>query len=271
MEREHGSLIRGARALRRSRPSRSGAEPSPFQSLRRGMSSLVDALVERLHGAWLLRGASVTHLEKRENGWRVTSESHEAFDARRVILAVPPRVSAGLIDAVDGRAGALLRSVRHTSAALVYLAWEKREVKHPLDASGFLVPRGESLDINAATFVSSKYEGRAPDDHALIRVFFGGARDPEAVTRTDDDLAASARRDLATVLGISSEPRFVHVARYIDANPQLEIGHAERLEALRGRLLAFGDIQIAGGGYDSVGIPDTIKSGRRAGEWSLAR
>ena len=46
-----------------------------------------------------------------------------------------------------------------------------------------------SDSLFSATWVSSKWEGRAPEGHVLMRTFFGGPAGEEALDRDDDELA----------------------------------------------------------------------------------
>ena len=55
------------------------------------------------------------------------------------------------------------------------------------------MPRVEHTGILAASWLSSKWPHRAPDDRVLMRAFVGGARDPQALERSDAELV----RDVA--------------------------------------------------------------------------
>ncbi len=104
---------------------------------------------------------------------------------------------------------------------------------------------------------------RAPDDSALLRVFLGGAHDPDAVALGDDQLVATARRDLSAVMGIDAEPTLARVYRWRDAGAQHTVGHLARVIEIERRLAPQG-IFVAGSGFRSVGIPDCIADARRA-------
>jgi protoporphyrinogen oxidase len=53
--------------------------------------------------------------------------------------------------------------------------------------------------------VSSKWEGRAPAGHVLLRAYLGGAHDPDAVDLTDDEMADVALRELSAILSTSAK------------------------------------------------------------------
>ena len=54
------------------------------------------------------------------------------------------------------------------------------------------MPRAEGTGILAASWLSSKWPHRAPDDRVLMRTFVGGARDPQALDQSDGELVSLA-------------------------------------------------------------------------------
>src|SRR5439155_19673380 len=104
-------------------------------------------------------------------------------------------------------------------------AWRRADVSHPLDGTGIVVARTHSdVRITAATWVSSKWEARAPADAVLIRAFLGGGHDPGAVDLGDDELVDVVRRDLGAVLQITAAPSLARVFRWRHAGAQQTVG-----------------------------------------------
>ena len=77
-------------------------------------------------------------------------------------------------------------------------AFPREAVRHPLNGTGFVVPSTEGINITAAAWISSKWPHRAPDGQTLIRAFLGGARDPNVLSKTDQELIDIALADLNT-------------------------------------------------------------------------
>jgi oxygen-dependent protoporphyrinogen oxidase len=153
--------------------------------------------------------------------------------------------------------------VPYVSTASVALAWPRTAIAHPLTGTGFVVARRASdVRITACTWVSSKWEHRAPDRFALLRAFIGGAHDPDVVDLEDDELARIARRDLERVLGITAPPVLTRVYRWRRAGAQHNVGQRARMEALERRLAHHPGLFVAGSGFRSVGIPDCIADAR---------
>ena len=150
----------------------------------------------------------------------------------------------------------------YASSGTIALAFPRSAVAHPLNGSGFVVPRVERTGIMAASWLSSKWPHRAPDDQVLMRAFVGGARDPEALKKTDDELVATAMSALRPVLGISGEPSLARVYRFERASPQHEVGHLDRMAAIDARLAARPGLFLTGSGFRGVGIPDCVADAR---------
>ena len=128
------------------------------------------------------------------------------------------------------------------------------------------MPRVEpGLSIAAATWISSKWPGRAPDGHVLLRGFLGGTRRPDALAEPDASLIDTVRGDLTRLLGIQGEPVLARVYRWPRANPQLNVGHPARVAEIDGRLAGTPGLQIIGAAFRGVGIADCVAAGRAAG------
>jgi protoporphyrinogen/coproporphyrinogen III oxidase len=246
-EREHGSVLpRTAPAF----PTETSGSRG-FASLRGGMSTLVDAIVAALPPDTIRYNAPVPPLA--------------GLAAAHTILALPAHAAARLIESIDAEASALAARVPYVSTASVALAWPRADVPHPLDGTGFVVSRRYSdVRITACTWVSSKWEWRAPEGSALLRAFIGGAHDPAAVDRSDDELIATVRRDLRAVLGITAAPSLARVYRWRHAGAQHTVGHLDRVAEIERRLAPRG-VFLAGSGFRAVGIPDCVADGRRVG------
>src|SRR4030095_3451225 len=123
-------------------------------------------------------------------GFAVRLADDPLLRPQSVILAVPAPAAAPLLTEMSPEAALLLQTVPFASSATVALGFRREDVAHPLDGYGMLVPRGGGLLPSPCSFVSSKFPGRAPEGHVLLRAFLGGARDPDLLQLSDAELAA---------------------------------------------------------------------------------
>lgn len=233
-----------------------------FRSLASGMGELVEGIVRRLPPEAMQLNAPVTALRRLDSGWMVTAGSVEQ-SCQAVILACPAYVAADLLRAVDAEAAALCARVRYVSTASVALAFARAAVAHPLRGSGFVVARTRSdLRITACTYVSSKWQGRAPAGCVLLRAYVGGAHDPDAVDMDDATLTGIVQRELSAILSITGSPLLARVYRWPRAGAQHDVGHLARLGALEARLQGTPGLFVTGSGFRSIGVPDCLADGR---------
>ena len=258
-ERTHGSLIRAFRAAAAARAGGRDAE-SAFRSLPGGLSELVDALVKAIGCANVRTAAAVAAVDG-SGPFQVRTGGHDVT-ARAVVLATPAYATASILESRDPELSRLCAAIRYSSVATVALAFDRGDVRHPLDGSGFVVPRSEATGILAASWLSSKWPGRAPEGRVLLRTFMGGARDPDVLQRDDRALVTMSIEALRPLLGIERMPSLARVYRWERANAQHEVGHLDRLAAIETRLAQHPGLFVTGSGFRGVGIPDCIADAR---------
>jgi len=256
-ERQHGSVIRAFRALH-MKPSPQGA----FVSLPGGVEELVDALVARLAPGTVILSSRVTDL--RRMGTFVLDTPHDQRQARAVIVAVPAYAAAGLLRSIDTTLSGLCETITYASTATVAFGYRRDQIAHPLQGTGFVVPRTERSPLLAATWVTSKWPHRAPLGHALLRAFLGGGRDPHRLERSDGELVDAAREALSETLSITGDPIITRLYRWTRQSPQFEVGHLERVATIDAHLASVPGLYVAGSGFRAIGIPDCIQDGRDA-------
>ena len=254
-ERQSGSVIRALRSLR-VRPSPGGA----FVSLPGGTGELVTALAGALAPGTITSHACVTALGR--SGLFSIDSTRGHLQARSVVLAVPAYVAASLLRPVDDALADMCGAVQYASTGVVALGYRREQVAHPLRGSGFVVPRVEGGSLLAGTWVSSKWPGRAPDGHVLLRAFLGGGRDATRLEADDAELVDLARRELSGLLGIAGDPALIRFYRWTRQSPQYEVGHLQRMSAVERRLAALPGVFVTGSGFRAIGIPDCISDGR---------
>ena len=262
-EQQKGSVIRGLQAS--GSEAAAGARYGLFASFDHGMQVLTDALAATLQdgGAWIHLTTPVQQLDALRDGWTVQTPQG-AVSARSVVLATAPGISARLLAPHDAAAAAPLTGpIALGSASTVTLAYDDASQLPPLSTAGFVVPAIEGRAVLAATYSSAKWEGRAPEGKALVRVFLGGHTGQDVVHLSDAALQRLALRGLRELVGITALPLFSRVDRWIEAMPRYEVGHRQRMESLAARMHGVGTVRLAGSAYAGVGMP-AVAAGARA-------
>jgi oxygen-dependent protoporphyrinogen oxidase len=202
--------------------------------------------------------------------WSIKTTRNETLVADAVCLALPAYISARLLGNVDAQLAAELAGIPYASSATINLAYKREDIPHPLDGFGFVVPFIEKRTLMACTFSSVKFAGRAPQGHALLRAFVGGALQPEMFDLDEAELLARVRADLRELLGIEQAPLFAEVTRWKRSMPQYHVGHLARVKRIEERLASLPGFALAGNAYSGLGLPDCVRSGETAADFIAA-
>jgi oxygen-dependent protoporphyrinogen oxidase len=274
LEQEYGSLIRGLLQRQRDTLRRESKVSSPwttFVTLRDGIGQLVEAWVKQLPVASLISGKRVQEIRPQgPRAYTVLLEGGEILQANAVVLTVPAYTAADLVEGFAPPLAATLREIPYASSATVSIGYRRKDVTHPLDGFGFIVPRVEHRKVLAATWTSTKFPHRVPDGHLLIRCFLGGALNEEILALNDAELVQMVRRELGEIMGISAEPLLAKVYRWQRATPQYVIGHQVRLASIDRLLQHYPGLYLTGAAYRGIGIPDCIHHGTLTAERLLS-
>jgi oxygen-dependent protoporphyrinogen oxidase len=223
-----------------------------FRSFAGGMAEPVAALAQRLGGA-VRFAQGVAGLVAEGKRWHLSITGGSTHDADGVVLAVPAYTAGRLLEAVGVMHGRALAEVVYVASITVSLAYRDTQITKPLQGAGFVVESPEQ--IRACTYASSKFPGRAPAGHVLLRAY---------LAPTDDDPAKIAHAHLAAILGIRGEPLWSRVFHWNRGLPRYRPRHADHVADVRHRLARLPPLAIAGAGYDGAGVSACVRSGREA-------
>ncbi len=268
LERDHGSLIRGAIALRKLGRG-AGMPAGRLVSFDEGMAVLPAAVAAALPAGAVETGRRVEALTRDGGGWRVRCGGPGGateIAARHVVLAAPAAATAELIAPLAPEAATLLRAIPYAPIVSAGLGYARDQVTHPLDGFGFLVPRVEGVRTLGGLFSSTLFPGRAPDGRVLITAFIGGTTDPEAVALGDDAVTGAIASDLAAALAIDGAPAPVRISRYQAAIPQYTIGHLDRIAGIDAQLATLPGLHLRASWRDGVSVSDCIRNGEKLAE-----
>ncbi|WP_425618482.1 protoporphyrinogen oxidase [Anatilimnocola sp. NA78] len=274
-ERKHGSLIRAMRANQPKKPGKSleaassGARYGQFLAPRLGMSQFIQAIAAQLPPESIHLNARIERLERTPAGSGVNwclfvkgSPAPLTFDD--VIVASPAHACPPVIERVAPQLASLIKLIPHAGCSVAVMGYQRAQFEHPLDGFGFVAPRIENRRIIAGSLASVKFAGRAPDGKVLLRVFIGGALQPELNNLDDAATEQLVRKEIGELLGVKGEPEFCQINRWQGVMPQYHVGHLDLVAKIDAAASAIPHFALAGNAYHGVGIPFCVHSGEQA-------
>lgn len=269
LEERYGGLIRGMILGRKERAKRAekAKDRARLFSFREGMEqfprALGKALGERLRGGW-----TVTAIERRNPppGFTVRAVrdgEERLFEADAVILATPADVAAQLLRTHSVRTADLLAAVSYPPVAEVFLGYRTEQIPRPLDGFGFLVPAKEHRRILGTIWSSALFPGRAPEGHAALTTFVGGARQPDLAREDPEALASLVAGELRELMGVTGAPVFRRVNRWERAIPQYTLGYRRVLEAMEDVERGVPGLFLCANYRGGISVGDCVMSAER--------
>lgn len=244
---------------------RRATEGGAFRSFPCGMATLVEALVAQLPAGTVRLGTAATSIAPARSGWDVLTSDGDRLSADVLLLAAPAPVVAEWLRAVQPAAAALVAGIRYVSSAGVLAVYRDTQVSRPLRGSGYVsTPEPGREPLLATSWLTGKWEGRAPSGYTVLRGFFGGAFDEGILDSTDDELVNRAHTAWSGRFGIAGQPELTRVVRWHRGSPQHEVGHAARVQRIEALLAPLPPVGVAGSGFRAVGIPDVVTDARLA-------
>jgi oxygen-dependent protoporphyrinogen oxidase len=240
LERDYGSLIKGAIKGRKSRQQRQqkGGEArrdrAKIFSFRLGMETFPQGIAKRL-AERVAMDCKIDTLCRTEHGLQLTyrqaGQSLQAR-ARSVVLAIPAYAIDPYLQCCNPALPIKLADLQYAPVAQVFLGFRREQVGHPLDGFGVLIPQRENRHILGALWNSSLFPARAPQDHVALTCFLGGMRRPELAAMNDNGLLKRCLQDLTPLLKLQGKPEVVRIKTWSRAIPQYNLGYATYAERM---------------------------------------
>jgi oxygen-dependent protoporphyrinogen oxidase len=270
LERDHGSLLKGARAAARDRlraRRAGGLDPAAARlaSFPGGLAELTLALAREV-GPSLRTDARVAALHREGAGYRLQVErgrTVEELHADGVVVALPAAQAAALVEPLDGALAARLAEISAAPLSLVHVGARAADLSRPLRGFGLLAP-GDP--VVGTLFPSLLWAGRAPEGAVLLSSLVGGSLHPGAARLPDDSLVRLVRETLARTccLPAAASALLTRIVRWPEAIPQYTLGHGARVEAIDRLSGGHPGLALAGASFHGVSVLDCLRDGRRA-------
>lgn len=245
-EKTTGSIVRGMAHLAKSK--KGPRERAALNTFREGNETLLSALTNKLGAKLLTKTTAASIYRQNDGSFHISLEGsdNDSVSAKNVVFATPSDATGKLLAQLDPVFEPLLTTVEYAAVAVVSLGYAKKDVGHSLDGFGFLVPRSAGFRILGTVWNSSLFPGRAPEGHALLTTFVGGATDPCAAKLSSEELTNLVHQEVALLLTIRGEPTFCNVTVWPRALPQYNLGHSELLDSIQKSLASFPGIFLTG-------------------------
>ncbi len=248
LEGEYGSVMVGLWKNRKSLNLK-----REIISLAGGFQSLTDALANEI-GPSLHLNAKVLAVDRSADTLEVVVADHggsKKMRASRVILSLPALDAARLLVQFDEALAETLNSIKYNPVWQIYCV-VKSEDFAGFDGFGFLIPSSEKMTLVGCIHNSGLFPGKTLPGFELFTLFC-----------KTDPVASIARvlADFTSILKIRNSPEVINIQKWSQAIPQPEVGHPQKIAAIKEFELKYTGIRFGGNYVSGVSVGDCVKYG----------
>ena len=250
------SLVRSIQDFLKSQ-NRDPASPV-FLTHPDGLETVVKRLEQAIDSD-IRRNERVTSVGISDNS--IVVKGSQEYQSDAVILCIPAFSAAKILHGSCPNTSNLLAGIQYASMAFITFAFNKSDVSE-FNGSGFLVGRDEDLLTTACSWTSEKWAHLKNNDTVFLRLSVGRFDDTEALDMEDDTLIEKLKGELATLTGVKADPVSTRVTRWPYSFPQYELGHGEKVNAIRQQAeVEMPGMYLAGSPFKGIGLSACIRDG----------
>jgi len=265
LEQEFGSFIKGSILKKKDKSERAKKVTREVFSAENGLKKLIDALNQAIGKENILLNCSDIRINKVENNYKTSFKiNNEEFsvNSEKIVSSVGGYALPELLPFIpedDIKPISRLEYAKVVQVILGFKTW--RGI--PLDAFGGLVPSVENRKILGVLFSSSIFKNRAPENGALLSIFMGGMRNPDAINLSDEEITQIVKSEILDMMKLNNfNPDLIKIFRYHKAIPQYEISSGERFAKISELENNYNGLILAGNIRDGIGMADRIKQAK---------
>ena len=260
LEQHYGSFIKGAMALAKAPKSdRDKRATKEVFSTRGGFRSLVSALAKTIGDDRITTGCAHLRVEPLGDKWKL-SWGENTIVADQVVTTCPAYSLPDLLTFLPKEQLDDLSNLYYAPVIEIGVGMKHTGNVH-WNAFGGLVPSKEQQKVLGILMPSACFVGRSPEEGATYAFFIGGARHPEYLDKTDEELRELVNTSLYTMLGYpkGTQADAIRIYRHSHAIPQYMTETDSRLRAIDTVEHTYPGLHIIGNLKDGIGMGDRIK------------
>lgn len=266
LEHDYGSFVRGS--IKKAGEPKTEDERKATRevfSVKGGLGNLIKALTGQIGSENIVTGAKNLRVNPAGRKFDVSFEDASGneivVNARVVVTTAGSHSLTGILPFLSAEQLKPLTDLKYAAVVQVALGYHRWKGPKP-DAFGGLIPSKENRDILGILFPSAIFEGRSPDDGALLSVFLGGIRRPDIIEKSDNEIESIVSKEINSLMNNPDRPDLLKIFRYPHAIPQYELSTGLRLNRIREIQDQYPGLILAGNIRDGIGMADRVRQAK---------
>ncbi len=254
LEQEYGSLFKAMFVLK----GKGGMPAGTLTSFQQGMGRCMETLGQRYKENILLNQevGSINFL----NGQFKIETLARTFEANELFLCCPAYSASRMFKTCDTKIAELLEQIPYAPMVVVGLVFPLKSFPKEPVGFGFLIPSSEKKEVLGVLLDSNIFMGRCPKDHILFRVMIGGARFPDILNKSKEELIQSAIKEVENHFSLKGSPVETFFTSWSKAIPQYNQIYVKTQEELKEELKSWPRLHIVANYWGGISFNDCIEN-----------
>jgi len=270
LEQEFGSLFKAMTQLKRKgqvdKNSAVGSPTGTLTSFQGGMVQWIQTLSVKYQDSIRLN-EEIKDISLQQNRYLVNS-GDKPYAADELFISTPAYCAGGLIRNVDAQLSEDLERINYAPIAVVGLVFPAGVFQNRIKGFGYLTPSSEKKEVLGVLFDSDIFPGRCGNEQVLFRIMIGGARHPECVKKSKEELIALSLKEIQASFSVTQKPVKTFFVAWPKAIPQYDQEYLEIEKAIEERLAQHKGLHLVANYLKGISLNDCIESAYQSSQKS---
>ena len=201
----------------------------------------------------------------------ITCADGMVYGADELFVSAPAYQAAAFLEDMSPALAGPLTQIRYSPLAVVGLVFERKVFAAQPVGFGYLIPSGENKEALGVLWESNIFPNRCREGHILMRVMLGGARHPEILSKSRDELIACALAEVRSTLKLplDAAPAETFYVQWPQAIPQYDRVYVEVERRLGEELKNWKGLHLVANYRNGVSLNDCIENAYQAVQGSF--
>jgi oxygen-dependent protoporphyrinogen oxidase len=268
LEEEYGSLFKAMIMIRKAKKgsgSGMGAPAGELTSFQNGVAQLIEAAGTKYKESIRL-DQDIKMISSQNDQYVIYSNDGQRYTADELFLCAPAYSAGPMIKDVSPRLSQELTKIHYAPIAVVGLVCPLEYFSKKPCGYGYLIPSSEEKEVLGVLFEGNIFPGRCREGQVYLRVMIGGARHPDILSKTREELVHLAVEEMDALLGKKGEgggkgnPRELFFKPWPKAIPQYDLVYCEAKKAIEDELRNIPNLHLVANYLNGVSLNDCIES-----------
>jgi len=268
LEEEYGSLFKAMMKIRKTKKGKGdgiGAPTGTLTSFQNGVVQLIDA-AEKKYQSNIRLNQEIKSVLRQGNQYTILSADGQRYTADELFFCAPAYSVGPMIKDVNDKLSQCLAKINYAPMAVIGLVYSRQYFSEKPKGYGYLIPSSEGKEVLGVLFEGNIFPGRCRDDQVLLRVMIGGARFPDILCKSQDELISLAVKEVESLRGangnggVSGNPQELFFASWSKAIPQYDLAYCDAKKTIEDELKTIPNLHLVANYLNGVSLNDCIES-----------